>query len=207
MLIRGNKHLNLNKLVTIKTLENWRFLKSNKCSPSINIFTNEWFHYFSNLFNPNIESDTEYAFDEEAMIILDEIFDEPITASEIRASVTNLKNGQSPGIDGIPAEFFKVACGKFLPFLEIMFNKLYNNSYFPNDWSISIITLIPKKGDKNIPDNYRGISLQPVISKIYTTILNKRSSDWSNENNTLGEEQAGYRIRIQPLIIYFVFKQ
>ena len=57
----------------------------------------------------------------------------------------------------------------------------------------SIIIPIPKKGDKNIPDNYRGISLQPVISKIYTTILNKRLSDWSNENNIIGEEQAGYR--------------
>ena len=74
-----------------------------------------------------------------------------------------------------------------------MFNKLYNKSYFPNDWSISIIIPIPKQGDKNIPDNYRGISLQPVISKIYTTILNKRLSDWSNENNIIGEEQAGYR--------------
>ena len=121
------------------------------------------------------------------------MLDEPITASEIRASVMNLKNGKSPGIDGIPAEFFKVACDKFLPFLEILFNKLYNKSYFPNDWSISIIIPIPKKGDKNIPDNYRGISLQPVISKIYTTILNKRLSDWSNENNIIGEEQAGYR--------------
>ena len=77
--------------------------------------------------------------------------------------------------------------------MEILFNKLYNNSYFPNDWSISIITPIPKKGDKNIPDNYLGISLQPVISKIYTTILNKSLSDWSNENNIIAEEQAGYR--------------
>ena len=90
----------------------------------------------------------EYAFDEEATIILDEMLDEPITGSEIRAFVMNLKNGKSPGIDGIPTEFFKVACDKFLPFLEILFNKLYNSSYFPNDWSISIITPIPKKGDK-----------------------------------------------------------
>ena len=42
------------------------------------------------------------------------------------------------------------------------------------------------KGDKNIPDNYRGISLQPVISKIYTAILNKRLSDWSDTNNIIG---------------------
>ena len=28
----------------------WPFLKSDKCSPSINISTNEWFHYFFNFF-------------------------------------------------------------------------------------------------------------------------------------------------------------
>ena len=126
--------------------EFWRFLKSDKCSPSINISTNEWFHYFSNLFNPNIESDTEYAFDEEATIILNEMLDEPITASEIRASVMNLKNGKSPDIDGIPAEFFNVACDKFLPFLEILLNKLYNKSYFPNDWSIFNNNTYSQKG-------------------------------------------------------------
>ena len=35
---------------------------------------------FSIFFNPNIESDTEYAIDEEATIIIDEMLDEPNTA-------------------------------------------------------------------------------------------------------------------------------
>ena len=55
------------------------------------------------------------------------------------------------------------------------------------------ITPIHGKGNKNIPDNYKGISLQPVISKIYTAILTNRLSNWSNAYNVIGEGQAGFR--------------
>ena len=37
------------------------------------------------------------------------------------------------------------------------------------------------------------IILQPVISKIYSAILTNRLSNWSNVNNVIGEEQAGFR--------------
>ena len=66
-----------------------------------------------------------------------------------------------------------------------MFNKFY--SFFPEDWSTSLITPIHKKGDTNNPNNYRGISLQPVIRKIYNiiNILNKRLAQWSDENEII----------------------
>ena len=119
--------------------EFWRFLKSSKNSPSAYISTNDWYNYFSNLVNPIIKSENE-----EAITVTDELLDAPITFSEIRHSIMNLKSGKSPGIDGIPAEFFKVACDKFLPFLEILFNIFYNTAFFPEDWSMSVITPIPK---------------------------------------------------------------
>ena len=75
----------------------------------------------------------------------------------------------------------------------MLFNKFYDSSFFPEDWSTSIISPIPKKGDTCKPSNYRGISLQPVISKIYINILNKRLTQWSDENEIIGEEQAGFR--------------
>lgn len=173
--------------------EFWRFLKSDTKSSSVNISQNEWFHYFSNLFNQENDTNTDHAFDEEIIITTNETLDCPITESEIRASITDLKNDKSPGIDGIPAELFKVACDKFIPYFEILFNKFYDKAFFPEDWSVSTLSPIHKKGDKNIPDNYRGISLQPVISKIFTNILNKRLKEWSNENKIIGEEQAGFR--------------
>ena len=59
-------------------------------------------------------------------------------------------------------------------FLTQLFNKLYNASLFPAVWSKSVIVPIFKKGDDDNPDNYRGISLLSIVSKVFTAILNKR---------------------------------
>ena len=144
--------------------EFWNFFKSKQQVLIVNISQYEWLNYFSNLFNPEIDSDTEHVFKDETARLTNETLDTPITKSEIRASIMDLKNEKSPGLDGIPAEFFKVACDKFLPYFEILFNKFYNDYFFPEEWSVSTISPIPKTGHKSTPNNYRGISLQPVIS-------------------------------------------
>ena len=172
--------------------EFWRFLKAETQSPSVNISKNEWFEYFSNLFNESNDLDNEHIFHEETGTT-NETLDSHITASEIRTTIMDLKSKKSPGIDGIPSEFYKVACEKLVPFFEMLFNKFYDSSFFPEDWSTSIISPIPKKGDTCKPSNYRGISLQPIISKICINILNKRLTQWSDENEIIGEEQAGFR--------------
>ena len=43
-------------------------------------------------------------------------------------------------------------------------------------WRKAVIFPIPKSGmsNKHVPGNYRGISLQSVVLKLYTSILNRR---------------------------------
>ena len=172
--------------------EIWRVLKTGIKPPSINITQNAWFEYFSNLFNEPNNLNNDHNFHGE-MGATNETLDSPITASDIRASIMDLKSKKSPSIDGIPSEFFKVAYDKLIPFFETLFNKFYDCSFFPEDWGISIISPVPKVGETNKPRNYRGISLQQVTSKIYINTLNKRFTKWSDENEIIGEEQAGFR--------------
>lgn len=72
-------------------------------------------------------------------------------------------------------------------------NALFDAGHFPKMWSKSIIVPIYKKGDVDDPNNYRGVSLLSVVSKIFTYILNKRLSLWMEECELLAEEQAGFR--------------
>ena len=44
-----------------------------------------------------------------------------------------------------------------------------------------------------MPENYRGISLTSVFSKIFTGVLNKRLQTWASDNFLISEEQAGFR--------------
>ena len=45
----------------------------------------------------------------------------------------------------------------------------------------------------NLPDNYREISLCDISSKLYSSIINNRLQEWIEQNNLMGECQAGFK--------------
>ena len=61
-------------------------------------------------------------------------------------------------------------------------------------WSHGIINPIPKSRDNNprVPLNYRGISLLPVTSKLYTAAISYCLSKYLGSNNLLSNEQNGF---------------
>ena len=60
-----------------------------------------------------------------------------------------------------------------LLFLSIFYNIL-NFEHFPKCWERGEIVPIYKSGDKNIANNYRGITLLSCIGKLLTRIMNTR---------------------------------
>ena len=60
-------------------------------------------------------------------------------------------------------------------------------------WSQGIIVPVYKKGDVNNPDNYRGITLLSHMSKLFTSILNKRLLSWSDLNSVVTDAQFGFK--------------
>ena len=56
-------------------------------------------------------------------------------------------------------------------------------------WVKSIIVPIYKKGDADSPGNYRGVPLLSVVCKIFTYILNKRLTEWTEDGNKLSEKR------------------
>ena len=133
----------------------------------------------------NPENDTNETFVPE--------LDNPITEHEVRQAIKKLKTGKACGLDDICGEFLKHADNLVVPFLTNLFNRLYDASHFPLDWCKSVIIPLLKKGDDKNPDNYRGISLLSVVSKVFTAILNKRLYTWAEHEQKISKEQAGFR--------------
>jgi len=94
-----------------------------------------------------------------------------------------LKQGKASGLDGICGEFLKYSENIVAPFLTKLFNKLYGMNVFPPDWCKSVIIPLFKKGDDKIPDNYRGISLLSIVSKVFTAVFNKRLYTWAEKED------------------------
>ena len=62
-------------------------------------------------------------------------------------------------------------------------------------WKSGVISPIPKcsSSDPRVPLNYRGISLLPVASKLYTASISTRLTKYLETNNLLADEQNGFR--------------
>ena len=116
-----------------------------------------------------------------------------ISREEIVKGIESIKNCKAPGEDGIVIEMMKAAKIEIVPHLQSLFNKILESGNYPDDWCKAILCLLLKSGTTCNVDNYRGISLLPVVSKIFTKILNERFIIWAKENNVDKEEQAGYR--------------
>ena len=74
------------------------------------------------------------------------------TEQEISEAIDRLKNGKSPGADGIPAEICKSV---LLKPLHQLFTAIWETEMFPYDWGTSVLLPIPKTGDKSVCDNYQ----------------------------------------------------
>ncbi|KAF4532489.1 hypothetical protein B566_EDAN003065, partial [Ephemera danica] len=158
-----------------------------------NIDPTEWMNHFRKVlggttFTVSAFSLSQYSYNYD--------LDAPFTESELIFALKSLKNKKAPGIDGIPAEFYKRAAsntGILKTWLQ-SFNAIFAMGEYHSEWETSIIhTIYKNKGDKNSPDNYRGIALAPVLSKVYSKLLYMRLQHWALKNNKLSHYQAGFR--------------
>jgi len=191
------------------TSEFWKLVKSVTCKSNVNepdISSNEWRNYLSNLLNPNLLDKSSEFSDFVDMFVQSHnndcdsctednssLLNGDITSEEVLKEINKLKNNKAPGEDGLPGELYKSLSSQLLPVIVKLFNTIFHTGIFPECWSTAIIITLFKKSDRNECGNYRGISLLCVISKIFMGIICDRLTKWSDMNEHIIEEQAGFR--------------
>ena len=119
--------------------------------------------------------------------------DNPITEGEAGQAIRKLKVAKAPRPDDICCEFLNYAENLVAAFLTNLFDKLYGAADVPLGWCSSVIIPLFKKGDDTNADNYRGMSLLSIVSKVFTAILNQLLYMWAEEEQSIIKEQAGFR--------------
>ena len=172
--------------------------KSNLISPR------SWFDYFQTLLNiENTADDSgfnevveEVVNNHDSQQCEDCLYSQlngEITETEIRKAISSLKSGKAAGPDGLPSDAFRNACNTLVRFLCPLFNKVFDSGVYPESWTKAVIFPLHKKGNPRRVDNYRGISLLNIISKLYSTVINNRLSQFCKEHESIPEAQAGFR--------------
>lgn len=83
---------------------------------------------------------------------------------EIGRAVKNMKKKKAAGIDEIPMKawmFGGKAVSKSL--LDLM-NQIWKEEIIPEEWRISVVVPVYKKGDQKKAENYRGIVITQVFA-------------------------------------------
>ena len=175
----------------------WSEIRKHQPKRHVNnkITKEEWVDHFDRVLNAGLENDSERGevTTTSDLSSFDEELDAKISEKEIETALNSLKCGKASGPDGIIAELLKHTRQEIIPYLKKLFNALFSREIFPEQWTRSIIVPLHKKGDANCPNNYRGISLLNILSKVYTHILNKRLTVWAEKHGKLLEAQAGFR--------------
>lgn len=80
-----------------------------------------------------------------------------------------------------------------LPLITQLSVLVFKQGTFPRLLKQSIIHPIFKSGDRDDINNYRPISILPVISKILEKLINKRLIAYLNKYGILSKSQYGFR--------------
>ena len=77
--------------------------------------------------------------------------------------------------------------------LQIIFQKCISSGTFPNFGKYANIQPIHNKGNRQIKNNYRPISLLPICGKIIEKIIFDNVYIFLNNNNLISKHQSGFR--------------
>ena len=117
--------------------------------------------------------------------------DKPITLDDLKEAVLAMQRGKSPGLDGIPPEFYITFWEELGPFLLDMIQYSIEQGELSRDVNTALISLLLKK-DKDPSDcsSYRPLSLLNSDLKIFAKLLAQRLEPFMPD--LINHDQTGF---------------
>ncbi len=116
-----------------------------------------------------------------------------ISQINVATSLRQLKVSKATGMDNIPAKILKMSADIIAPSLTAIFNLSLNSCTYVNAWKMARITPIFKSEDSQKCENYRPISILPIISKIFEKEVFDQLYEHLSQNLLLSKYQSGFR--------------
>lgn len=117
----------------------------------------------------------------------------PIRTTDIIHTLHHIHPNKATGIDNISIRLLRLAIPFIIIPLTDIINRAIQEATFPKQWKTAIITSLHKGGDKNNLNNYRPISVLPILSKIYEKHILTALQIHLESNNTISSLQSGFR--------------
>ena len=119
--------------------------------------------------------------------------DVTVTEDDVKRAIEETRINSAPGVDCVPPILLHKCKKELLKPLTTIMNKSIKTGILPDIWKEAIITPIFKKGLKELPCNYRPVSLTSQIAKLLERILRWYLVEYLELNNAFPETQHGFR--------------
>jgi hypothetical protein len=116
-----------------------------------------------------------------------------VNSSEIDKIISSLKSKHSTGQDNISTVLIKSLKDELIAPITLIANQMLTTSVFPNPLKIAKVKPLYKKGDRQLCNNYRPISLLPSISKILEKVMLLQLDRHFSTNNIYYSSQYGFQ--------------
>ena len=158
---------------------------------------NRWAEHFSAVLNRPADINAE-AIARLPQVETNTDLDRPPSEEEVKKAIRQLSTGKAPGADAIPAEVYKHSGDMLLQKLTYIFRRMWDEEVIPQQFKDASIIRLYKKENRQLCDNYRGISLLAIAGKILAQVLLNRLIVHL-EHGLLPESQCGFRGGVGPL--------
>lgn len=102
------------------------------------------------------------------------VLDASISLEELTAAVTKMASGKAPGLDGLPAEFYKHFWKVLGADLWEVLQESSQIGLMPPSCRHAVLSLLPKKGDLALLKNWRPVALLCTDYKLLSKVLANR---------------------------------
>ncbi len=130
--------------------------------------------HFERIFNNHCPVDLTILGKTAQCPVLPEL-DLPISFDKVDAAINKLKNGKSPGLNGIPPEAYKAMNSRTRLRIHHYIVAFFKGDIDYPGWHQSQCVPVPKKGNLSNPNKWCGVMLMDVCSKIFSSVMNGRA--------------------------------
>ena len=112
---------------------------------------------------------------------------------DIISLIRKINPNKATGPDGVSGQMLLLCDYSVILPLHIIFKNILSTSIYPDMWKLANVTPIFKKGDKQLINNYKPISLQPICGKIFEKLILNNLYNYLHLKGLIIKNQSGFR--------------
>ena len=138
---------------------------------------------------PNVKYNVRTKFVPDSAVFKLKLVSEEFVSKQIDL----MSNSKATGLDCISVKLLKLAKPSIITPITFILNKSILTGEVPMEWKAARVVPIFKSGDRESTNNYRPVSILPIISKIIEKFVHESLYEYLSKLKVIAKCQSGFR--------------